>query len=229
MATTLPRSGAVFADIEEAHRVLEPVMRAIAASVGDHCEVVLHDLSAGDLERSIRAIVNGHVSGRDVGGPSTNLGAGVLHNSDADHNAFGYRARTVDGRELLSSSVYYRNPEGRVIAAFCINVDLTPLQRAAAAVASLMPSPREADDSEGAPHELVAPDVSSVLDDMISEAISMVGKPSAEMDKSDRIEVLRLLESRGAFHIKRAADKVSTRLGVSRVTVYGYLDEVRRG
>jgi predicted transcriptional regulator YheO len=48
------------------------------------------------------------------------------------------------------------------------------------------------------------------------------------MTKADRIEVLRLLEDRGAFHIKRAAEKVSARLGVSRVTTYGYLDEVRR-
>ena len=38
-----------------------------------------------------------------------------------------------------------------------------------------------------------------------------------------------LLEDRGAFHIKRAAEKISARLGVSRVTAYGYLDEVRRG
>ena len=64
---------------------------------------------------------------------------------------------------------------------------------------------------------------------MITEAMDAVGKPAPAMSKPDRIEVLRLLEARGAFHIKRAADRVSARLGVSRVTVYGYLDEVRRG
>jgi predicted transcriptional regulator YheO len=223
----LPAEGAVFADIEDAHRTLAPLMTAIAAAVGDHCEVVLHNLTAGDLEHSVYAIVNGHVSGRGVGGPSTNLGLEVLHDETADHNAFGYRARTHDGRDLLSSSVYYRNPEGRIIAAFCINIDLTPMQRAADLVASLVPAPRAAADA--APQELVGQDVSSVLDEMITDAIAMVGKSPSSMSKADRIEVLRLLETRGAFHIKRAADKVSSRLGVSRVTVYGYLDEVRRG
>jgi predicted transcriptional regulator YheO len=216
-----------FADIAEARRALEPVMEAIAAVGGRDCEVVLHDLSARDLEHSVYAIINGHVSGRVVGGPSTSLGAGVLHDESQEHNAFGYRARTVDGRELISSSVYYRDREGRIIAALCINRDLSPLRDALQAVAGLAPHPAGADD-EG-PRELVGQSVSDVLDDMIAEAIAAVGKPASAMTKADRIEVLRLLEGRGAFHIKRAAERVSARLGVSRVTTYGYLDEVRRG
>ncbi|MFP3423033.1 PAS domain-containing protein, partial [Bacillus sp. SIMBA_161] len=73
-------------------------MQAIAAVGGTDCEVVLHDLSSHDLDHSIAAIVNGHVSGREVGGPSTNLGIEVLQNEAADHNAYGYRGRTSDGR-----------------------------------------------------------------------------------------------------------------------------------
>lgn len=227
MTTLLPEIDARFTDIDEAHRVLAPVMQAIAGVVGQHCEVVLHDLTSGDLDHSIYAIVNGHVSGRAVGGPSTNLGIEVLRDPGADHNAYGYRGHTTDGRELLSSSVYYRDHGGRIIAALCINMDLTPMQSAATALAALMPGPRSV--PRDAPEELVGPDVSSVLEDMISEAIAAIGKPAPDMAKADRIEVLRVLEARGAFHIKRAADRVSARLGVSRVTVYGYLDEIRRG
>jgi predicted transcriptional regulator YheO len=216
-----------FADIDEAHRALGPVMEAIAAVGGTHCEVVLHDLSEGDLEHSVHTIINGHVSGRRVGGPSTNLGAEVLHDQSRDHDAYGYRARTADGRELISSSVYYRDHDGRIIAALCINRDLSPLQGALDAISSLVPGVDE--DSADEPHELVVPSVSDVLDDMIAEAIAAVGRPVPSMAKADRIEVLRLLDGRGAFHIKRAAERVSARLGVSRVTTYGYLDEVRRG
>lgn len=215
-----------FTDIAAAHRMLAPLMDAIAAVGGPHCEVVLHDLTRRDLEHSVYAIVNGQVSGRSVGGPSTNLGAEVLRDEDRNHDAFGYRGRTADGRELISSSVYYRDHEGRIIAALCINRDLSPTQSAMAALAALIPE--STGESGDAPHELVAPDVTSVLEDMISEAITATGKPPAVMTKADRIEVLRLLEDRGAFHIKRAAEKVSARLGVSRVTTYGYLDEVRR-
>ena len=222
-----PESPARFADIAAVHRTLAPVMEAIAAVGGPHCEVVLHDLSSRDLEHSVYAIVNGHVSGRSVGGPSTNLGAEVLRDETKDHNAYGYRGLTADGRELISSSGYYRDLDGHVIAALCINRDLSPVQTAMAALSGLAPEPATEADRE-APHELVAPDVASVLEDMINEAIAAVGKPATAMGKADRIDVLRLLEDRGAFHIKRAAEKVSARLGVSRVTTYGYLDEVRR-
>lgn len=217
----------LFEDFAAAHWMLAPLMEAIAAVGGPHCEVVLHDLTTGDLEHSVYAIINGHVSGRSVGGPSTNLGAEVLRDQEKDHDTFGYRGRTSDGRELISSSVYYRDHDGQIIAALCINRDLSPVQGAMASLAELIPeNPGSVPD---APQELVGPDVTSVLEDMITEAIAATGKPAVAMSKSDRIAVLRLLEDRGAFHIKRAVEKVSARLGVSRVTTYGYLDEVRRG
>ena len=142
MSATSIQTQARFSDIEEVHRVLAPAMRAIAAAVGRNCEVVLHDLTSRDLEHSIYAIVNGHVTGRAVGGPSTNLGAEVLRDESADHDAFGYRGRTSDGRDLMSSSVYYRNHAGQIIAALCINVDLSPLQTAMTMLATLAPRRR---------------------------------------------------------------------------------------
>lgn len=222
-----PEQGARFASFDEAYRALTPLMGAIAAVVGPHCEVVLHDLSGGDLDHSVAAIVNGQLSGRTVGGPSTNLGVEVLRDPSTDHDAHGYRGRTADGRELISSSTYSRDHDGVVIAAFCINVDLTPAQTALTALSALLPAVRE--EVQEHPKELVGPDISSVLDDMVEDAIAHVGKPVPSLTKPERIEILRQLEARGAFRIKRAADLVSARLGVSRVTIYGYLDEVRRG
>ncbi len=43
----------------------------LALQFGPNCEVVVHDLETSDLDRSIVAIENGHVSGRKLGdGPS---------------------------------------------------------------------------------------------------------------------------------------------------------------
>lgn len=217
-----------FESIEAAHLVLEPVMRAIASAVGEHCEVVLHDLSQRDLDHrdldhTIYAIVNGHVTGREVGGPSTNLGLEAVRDEDAEHNEFGYSGRTADGRELHCSSVYYRNAAGRIIAALCINVDLTPLQTAQNILGTLMPSatPEKRD------RELHTHDIASLLDTMIADAISVVGRPVAMMDKADRIAVLRTLDGLGAFHVKRSVETVAKRLGISKVTAYAYLDKMR--
>lgn len=38
--------------------------RGIAQQFGSNCEVVVHDLDSNDVEHSIVAIENGHVSGR---------------------------------------------------------------------------------------------------------------------------------------------------------------------
>ncbi|MGQ7787981.1 helix-turn-helix transcriptional regulator [Nesterenkonia sp. K-15-9-6] len=211
-----------FESIEELHAVLAPVMKAVAVTIGEHCEVVLHDLSRRDMDQTIHAIENGHVSGRSVGGPSTDRGLTLLKDESVDHDAFGYRGRTADGRELHCSSVYYRNRAGSVIGALCINVDLTALENVRSIISSLLPTQQQDE-----PEEIVGPSIDAVLDGMLESAIAEIGKPPPVMVKDDRIAVLRRLEARGAFHIKRAVDRVSQRLGISKVTAYSYLDTIR--
>lgn len=203
---------------------LEPIMKAIAGAVGPHCEVVLHDLSKRDVERSIVAIENGHVTGREVGGPSTNRGLELLRSEAEDHDEYGYKARTGDGRELRSSSVYFRDPDGRVVAALCINVDLTPLHAARSALDAAL---RPAVEHTPAQEETFASDITEVLDNLIDAAITRTGKTVALMDRDDRLAVLRFLDERGAFFVKRAVDRVARRLSVSRVTAYNYLEQIR--
>lgn len=216
-----PAGTATFDQVEDLQAILAPVMRAVATAVGEHCEVVLHDLSSRDMGHTICAIENGHVSDRAVGGPSTNLGLEVLADEHADHDAHGYFGRTADGRDLHCSSVYFRDSAGSVIAALCVNVDLTDLQQVRTAVESLIPRPSES------PKELVTPDITSLLDEMIETAIARVGKPVPLMGKEDRIAVLRYLEEKGAFFVKRSMTQVTDRLAISRVTGYAYLEEIR--
>src|SRR5688572_22137566 len=46
---------------------LHPIVRMLGTMVGNHIEVVLHDMAKP--ESSIVAIANGHVSGRRIGNP----------------------------------------------------------------------------------------------------------------------------------------------------------------
>jgi len=223
MKTSATATIAAFGSIDEALTILRPVMHGIAEAVGSHCEVVLHDLSSGDLRHSIVAIENGQVTGRTVGGPSTNLGIDLLNDQSSDHNDFGYRGRTADGRELHSSSVYFRDTQGKFIAALCINVDVTPLKAAQSAIRSMLP----ASDADQPEKEIVAPHIRSILDEMVDDAIASIDKAPPLVDKADRMAVLRVLEARGAFRVKRAVDLVAKQMGISRVTAYAYLSEIR--
>ena len=204
---------------------LEPIMKAIAGAVGPHCEVVLHDLSRRDMERTIVAIENGHVTGRAVGGPSTNLGLELLRAEGEDHDEYGYRAHTADGRELRCSSVYMRDADGRVVAALCINVDLTPLHAARAALDTVLRP--HGDQPVPSREEFFATDITEVLDHLIDSAVARTDKTVALMDRADRVAVLRYLDEKGAFFVKRAVERVARRLNISRVTAYNYLEQIR--
>ena len=204
-----------------------PVMHAMAAAVGPGCEVVLHDLSAPepDLGHTIAAIENGHVTGREVGGPSTSLGVGVLHNQSADHNAFGYRGITGDGRQLRCSSVYFRNSAGRIIAALCMNVDVSAIHQARALLDGLLPE--DSASSPEQPNEFFGRDLVAVMDVMVAEAIREIGKPVDQMSRDDRIAVLTKLDQQGVLQMRKGVERIAARLEISRVTAYAYLDEAR--
>jgi predicted transcriptional regulator YheO len=222
----MPRKTRGAPDAAELRVLLGPVMRGITSAVGQHCEVVLHDLTGEDFEHTIAAIENGHVTGRSVGGPSTNLGLEVVREESSVGDEYGYRARTRDGRELHCSSVYFHDDDGYVIAALCINVDVTPFIAARGALNDVLDGA-----SRGVPDrgEIFASDINELLDQMIEEAVASTGKAVSMLSRDDRLAIMRVLDERNAFSVKRAVDRVSGRLGISRVTVYNYLDEIRSG
>lgn len=205
--------------------LLIPVMRAIALTIGPRCEVVLHDIQAHDyLASSIIAIENGHVTGRHVGGPSTNLGLEALRDATANPDRFSYRSHTPDGRELHCSSIYFRNGHGDLIGALCINLDVQPYVHARDTLDELIgrDAPAASD-----PEEVFGTEIGDVLDGMVQLAVSRVGIPVSAMSRDDKVAVIRLLDKKGAFLVKRAIDRIARVLRVSRVTAYNYLEEAR--
>lgn len=215
-----------FANADEVLQVFRPVMHAIAAAGGPTVEVVLHKLDGADvdLDHTIIAIENGHVTGRSVGGPSTSLGLDVMSDRKKDHDAFGYTGFTDDGRELRCSSVYFHNADGNIVAALCINVDLSSLRQARSLLNALLPA---APVSESSPREYFGTDLVAILDAMVTEVIDGIGRPVGQMSRDDKIAVLRRLDQQGATQMRKSVESIAARLGISRVTAYAYLDEAR--
>ena len=105
---------------------LMPLVDSIAETFGKNCEVVLHDLS--DPSKSIIKIANGHITGRDVGVPLSDLGLLLFEKVKHDKNSnyfVGYRTKTKKGLDLKSTTVFIRNSRGKVIGSLCINIDIT--------------------------------------------------------------------------------------------------------
>ena len=49
-----------------------------------------------------------------------------------------------------------------------------------------------------------------------------------ELSREDKQKAIRLLDARGAFTLRRAVEDVADAMGVSRITVYNYLNAIHR-
>ncbi|WP_406487465.1 helix-turn-helix domain-containing protein [Streptomyces phaeochromogenes] len=68
------------------------------------------------------------------------------------------------------------------------------------------------------------PQLADSLDHILAALERKRGKPLSELDRKAKQEVVRILEARGAFSVRHGVETVAGALGVSRFTVYNYLN-----
>jgi hypothetical protein len=68
------------------------------------------------------------------------------------------------------------------------------------------------------------PQLSESLDHILAAMERRHGMPLAELDRKAKQGVVRTLEARGAFAVRHGVETVAGALGVSRFTVYNYLN-----
>lgn len=198
--------------------------RALALQFGSGCEVVVHDLEAADPSHSIVAIENGHVTGRKLGDGPSHVVLEALHAGEERlEDRLAYLTKTADGKILKSSTVFIRDDHGRTVGIFAVNYDITILRAMGNTIAEVVgtgPSaPREP--------EPIVRSVADLLDDLIEQSVQLVGTPVALMTKEEKVRAIRYLNDTGAFLITKSGPKVCKYFGISKYTLYNYLDEAR--
>ena len=190
--------------------LLKQIADGLAKQFGPDCEIVIHDLKRHDLEHSVVHINNG----REGDGPSK-IVLETLHKDPAllkDH--VGYLTRTSNGKILKSSTFFIRNEEDTAIDyIFAINYDITGLMTVDRSIRSLI------DTEQGSsPKQQPEQIVHNVND------LALVGKPAALMNKEEKVTAIQFLNDAGAFLITKSGDKVSKYFGISKFTLYSYID-----
>ena len=207
--------------------MLVSTAHGIARQFGKDCEVCIHDLSVKDLEHTIIFIINGHVSGRKIGDGASKV---VLETLEAlekrdiivDH--LGYRTTTQDGRILKSSTVFLKDNNGKYRWILGINYDVTALMNVDAALQSI--TTVESQDGNG--DRQIPLNVNDLLDNLINQSVKRIGKPPALMNKEEKIQAIQFLRDAGAFLITKSGDKVSNFYGISKFTLYSYIDQSKK-
>ena len=199
---------------------------ALALQFGSGCEVVVHDLETNDPSHSIVAIENGHVTGRKVGDGPSHVVLEALHAGEHTlEDRPAYLTKTADGKTLKSSTVFIRDERGRAVGIFALNFDITVLRAAGDLIGELVGT------EPSAPHEPepIVRSVADLLDDLIEQSVQLVGTPVALMTKEEKVRAIRYLNDTGAFLITKSGPKVCKYFGISKYTLYSYLDEARSG
>ncbi len=197
----------------------EHLAKGLAGHFGDNCEVVIHDLSE-DTEHTIVVLENGQVTGRKVGdGPSRVVLEALKKKEEELKDRVSYLTQTEDGRILKSSTIYIRDESGKAVGVLGINYDITDFKRMDYVLKKFL----SAQDEEEKP-EKINNSVKGLLDELIDQSVRLQGKPVSQMNREDKIRAIHFLHDAGAFLITKSGDKISKFFGISKYTLYNYID-----
>ncbi|HHY59641.1 MAG TPA: transcriptional regulator [Clostridia bacterium] len=201
---------------------LFPIADGIAQTFGKNAEVVVHDLR--QPEKSL-IYMAGNITGRKLGAPITNLVLETLKkNGDQAPNLIGYQTTTKDGKILKSSTIFIRDDDGKIIGCLCINLDITELITCQKILEYYT---RTEKPNEPTTQEEFFNDVNDAMAGIVQGVLADYPVPVQLMEKDDKLIIVKKLDEKGVFLVRGAVEYVANVLGVSRYTVYNYLDEVR--
>ena len=119
--------------------------------------------------------------------------------------------------------MYIRSEDGNSIDyLLSINYDITGLMTIDRSIKALIDTEPQTDIKQQP--EPIVHNVNDLLDTLIEQSVAMIGKPAALMNKGEKVAAIQFLNDAGAFLITKSGDKVSKYFGISKFTLYSYID-----
>ena len=203
-----------------------PLVDFLADVLGSDAEIVLHDIQ--DVDSSVVAIRNSHISGRDIGAPATNFVLKIMKDarySDLDYVS-NYIGISETGKTLKSSTFFIRDGKRNLGGLLCINVDIEKFMRLKDYIDNFIGLSQITDDKKIV--ERFSTSVEKLALDSIETVINKTGVPPDRMTQSERIAIIQELNKDGVFLLKGAISEIAKQLKVSEVTIYRYLNGVKK-
>lgn len=220
-------------NIEEMILMLSATVRALGSVLPGNSEIVLHDLRNPAF--SIAEIVNAQVTGRKKGesvlaGMRTDRAfiSAMETRQERFSLLLDYETLTRDGNPLRSSTVLYRDSNGKPYAALCINVNNAGIDDAVKLLRSLT-GYRSEHPAEAAamPPEAGHDNIEDLMRDIISNTAALNTGSGRAHSKRTNLLAVKNMQEKGLFLIKGGVEKAAAALGVTRYTIYNYLDELK--
>ncbi len=191
------------------------MLTGLADYLGPAYELVLHSLES--RYHSVIAIENGHLSGRAVGAPITDLAISMLHEIGVgSHNSdyLSYFNVSENGNPRKSTTIAIRGRHGRIIGLLCINLYLSiPFYKMIGTFTQ----------SGSVKSEHFPSKSEDFLFTILGEALDEVEEEKDIAPGRKNKAIIYAMAEKGAFQIKNAVPLTAERLGISKNTVYLHL------
>ncbi|KNZ42469.1 helix-turn-helix transcriptional regulator [Acetobacterium bakii] len=195
----------------------------LADFMGENTEVVLHDLT--DWHHSVIAIRNGHISGRKVGAPITEVSLKILRSEI--HKKAPYmenkKKTSKKGVAMHSATWFIKDDHEFLLGMLCINSDCHELIVARDILNKMIRIPEIQDQSKAVLPETVNLDAKALVDDHVSHILSESGQNIFNLNKDEKVELVGKLQALGTFSVKGTIWYLADTMGVSLPTVYRYI------
>ena len=217
-------------------RQYQQLTEFLGQALGPDYEVALHDLT--DKNRSIIAIANGHVSGRSIGAPLTNVALGILMDKSYETRDYllHYSGVSINGKDLRSSTMFIKE-HGKLVGMLCVNFDDSRYRAISEQVMELChPNGFLRDlfplSGEEAVHVLPGPETfrnstEAVAIHAVGRELEKLGVPADRLTSDERLQIISALEAGGIFLLKGSVKDVAAGLACSQASVYRYLSQIR--
>lgn len=216
--------------------------RFLGQALGPDYEIALHDLT--DKNRSIIAIANNHVSGREIGAPLSNVALKLLMEKayEQQDSRINFRGVSENGKTLRSSTLFIKQ-NGRLVGMLCVNFDDSRFQAMSDEILNLchpenfverhyrfdeslvVQANRQPEDEED---ERFHASIEQVAGEAVERELQRMGLAAKRLTPSERLQIITALEADGIFLLKSAVKDVAEALSCSQASVYRYLSRIRR-
>jgi predicted transcriptional regulator YheO len=209
---------------------LKSVVEFLGEACGENCEIVLQDLREGKM--GVVAIANGHISGRAIGAPPTDLALRMVAQEVWKTRDYicNYEGKTREDRSLHSSTFFLKNKKkDKLLGMLCVNIDTSKYTQLSEAVLRLtgLGAPREVQPSEESQTENFYKNREDIINSVLRE-MGIGDEGHLRLSQEERLALIARLIEHGVFLLRGSVSSVAEKLRCSEASLYRYIAMVNK-
>lgn len=198
----------------------------LGKALGPDYEIVLH--SFVDNEYKIIALANEHISGRTTSAPLSALALNFIFTKEYLKNdyKYNYDGISANGEKLRCSTMFIKDDEGELLGMLCINHCVEKYNRFAQSVVDFVKENYQMGEEKESEIVELFTNSSKEICEMCSYKLFHSKTLPPRLSKQEKPALITELNNRGVFHIKGAITEIAEYTGISKASIYRYLNQI---